>query len=64
MTLVSPHTAVRAESPRGVMTNGEGQRTTAHLNLTVDMTGQVAADVEQKSRHVTYSHDQRSARHA
>lgn len=34
MTSFDPHTAGRAESPRGIVTNGVGQATTAHLNLT------------------------------
>ena len=59
----SPHTAGRAESPRGIVTNGEGQRTTAHLNLTRTLAEQVAAEVESKSRHITYSREQRSTSH-
>ena len=34
MSPVFPHTPVRAESPRAIVTNGEGKATTAHLNLT------------------------------
>lgn len=58
-----PHTAGRAESPRGIVTNGVGQVTTAHLNLTKTMADQVTAEIEDKARHVTYSHEQRSASH-
>jgi hypothetical protein len=63
MTSPHPHTAGRAESPRAVETNGIGQATTSHLNLTRTMADQVATEVESKSRHVTYSHEQRSASH-
>lgn len=61
--MTSPTQTVRgAETGRGVKTNGVGKVTTAHLNLTVDMAGQVAAEVEER-RHVTNSHEQRSKSH-
>lgn len=47
---------------RAVRTNGEGNSTTAHLNLTVDMSGQVAADVEKHDRLATMSFERRQER--
>jgi len=37
MTSLSPHTAGRAESPRGVRTNGVGIRCVTHLNLSTSL---------------------------
>lgn len=49
--MTHPHTAGRAESPRGVETNGEGNRTTAHLNLTRTMARQIRAEWDQQLVH-------------
>ncbi len=38
---------------RAVQTNGIGRSTTAHLNLTKDMSAQVAAEVADKARHLS-----------
>lgn len=35
---------------KGVTTNGIGKTTSAHLNLSVDMSAQVESEVEQKER--------------
>ncbi len=43
-----------AETGRPVLTQGEGKRTTAHLNLTRTMEAQIAAEVAQKERFCTY----------
>lgn len=43
-------TTQTARGAKAVQTAGEGKRTTAHLNLTVDMAGQVESEVEQKER--------------
>lgn len=56
-----PHTP-EAGTPRAVQTNGEGNATTAHLNLTVDMTGQVSADVERHDRVATNTMERRMLR--
>lgn len=54
-------TTQTARDAMAVPTNGEGKRTTAHLNLTVTMAQQVRAQVEDKARHITYSREQRAA---
>lgn len=45
----------------GVQTNGEGQKTDAHLNLTVDMTGAITAEVERIERVSTQTAAKRAA---
>lgn len=44
-------TPIQSEA-RGVVTNGEGNRTTAHLNLSVTMASLVAEEVERKARFI------------
>lgn len=42
----------RQEEARGVVTNGVGNRTTAHLNLSRTMASFVAEEVERKARFI------------
>lgn len=58
MTLSSPQ-ASEGKGPRAVQTNGEGQSCTSHLNLTVDMTGQVKAETAERARYATMTHAKR-----
>jgi glutamate synthase domain-containing protein 1 len=52
MTISHPTQTVRgAETARGVQTNGIGQITTAHMNLTRDMTRQVQAEIAQQEKY-------------
>lgn len=51
---MTPPLTMPAETGRPVLTQGEGNPTTAHLNLTVTMEAQIAAEVAQKERFCTY----------
>lgn len=46
-------------APQAIVTNGEGQSCTTHLNLTVDMTGQVKAETAERARYATMTHAKR-----
>lgn len=53
----SPHTAGRAESPRGVRTNGFNKPCVRHLNLTKSL-----ADIDEKKVRLNVMRELRRAR--
>lgn len=51
-----------SDEPRGVRTNGIGQKTTNHLNLTKTMAAQFAQEAADRASHVHWSAKHRKAK--